>query len=219
MKYNVVVIDDEPLAIQVILFYLKKHPEFDVLLSFTNPKIALDYILKNHTQIDLILLDIEMPELKGLDVARQVPKNIEFIFTTAYSQFAVESYDICALDYLLKPIKPERFQQSLNKFMELKKRPNSDLEQPFLLKIDGFSVKIFPSKILYIEAYKDYLKIFFNDGTNSGLIRLTMKKMESMLPDNLFIRTHRSYLVNKNAITKQNKKSVFIHDIEIPYLK
>ncbi|MCX8473911.1 MAG: LytTR family DNA-binding domain-containing protein [Sediminibacterium sp.] len=219
MKYNVVVIDDEPLAIQVILFYFKNHPEFDVLNTFSNPNLAISYIIENQHQIQLVLLDIEMPNLKGIDLARQLPQHIEFIFTTAYAEFAVDSYEISALDYLLKPIKPERFSLSLQKFIALQNQNRVATEQFIVVKIDGFSIKIFPSRILYIKAFKDYLKIYFNDQTNSGLVRLTMKKMHSMLPNNLFVRTNRSYLVNKNAITKQNKKSVFINNFEIPYSK
>ena len=211
MNRTAIAIDDEPLALDIIKFYCKKVPDLHLIQTFTNPIVALDYL--KTTPPDLIFLDIEMPSLKGLDLASQVFERVKIIFTTAYHQYAVESYHVAAIDYLLKPFSFERFEKAIAKFYQFAKpAPPKHIQ----LRINGFLVKIMIDDLAYIEARKDYLKIHFKLSPDTELVRMTMKAMLDMLPKDQFTRIHRSYIVNNEAVIKQNVHEVFIKDLVLP---
>lgn len=208
---NVIIVDDEPLAQDVLETYIEKVPELK-LVKKCNNAFEANEALKS-TPIDLMFLDIQMPQLTGIDFLKTLSKPPLVIFTTAYSNYAIEGFELNALDYLLKPISLERFMKSVNKAvdqldLQRKESPASggahhgstEEEGPdyIFVKADKKLVKVNFSEILYIEGLKDYVIIRLE---NSRVITLqTMKSLEDKLPSNLFKRIHRSYIVNIGRI-------------------
>lgn len=200
---NVIIVDDEPLAQDVLETYISKLPDVN-LVQKCNNALEANEALKNH-DIDLMFLDIQMPQLTGIDFLKTLKKAPEVIFTTAYPNYAVEGFELNAIDYLLKPISFERFIKAVNKAteqIELKRgstgaTPTSNNEAAatdfIFVKADKKLVKIQYGEIIYIEGLKDYVIIRME---NSRVITLqTMKSLEGKLPSNLFKRIHRSYIV------------------------
>lgn len=200
---NVIIVDDEPLAQDVLETYIGKLPDVN-LVQKCNNALEANEALKNH-DIDLMFLDIQMPQLTGIDFLKTLKKAPEVIFTTAYPNYAVEGFELNAIDYLLKPISFERFIKAVNKAtdqIELKRGSgtaapvvNTDATATdfIFVKADKKLVKIHYGDIIYIEGLKDYVIIRME---NSRVITLqTMKSLESKLPANLFKRIHRSYIV------------------------
>lgn len=203
---NVIIVDDEPLAQDVLETYIEKLPELNLVEKCGNA-LEANEALKNH-KIDLMFLDIQMPQLTGIDFLKTLSHPPLVIFTTAYPNYAIEGFELNALDYLLKPISLERFMKAVNKAMEqleLQGRGGSgaageDEEEPdfIFVKADKKLVKINYADIIYIEGLKDYVIIRMD---NSRVITLqTMKSLEEKLPQNIFKRIHRSYIVNVDKI-------------------
>ena len=202
---NVIIVDDEPLAQDVLETYISKIPEFNLVTKCSNAFEAND-ALKNHS-IDLIFLDIQMPQLTGTDFLKTLANPPMVIFTTAYSNYAVEGFELNALDYLLKPISMERFMKAANKAIAAHSKDgtasvatdsNEKDEDFFFVKADKKLVKVAYDDILYIEGLKDYVIIRMDSGR---IITLqTMKSLEKKMPSNQFRRIHRSYIVNVDRI-------------------
>lgn len=205
---NVIIVDDEPLAQDVLETYIEKIPELHLVQKCSNAFEAND-ALKQH-DIDLMFLDIQMPQLTGIDFLKSLTRPPVVIFTTAYPNYAVDGFELNALDYLLKPISMERFLKAANKAIdqiELQRgndtRAASSLEAEedpdfIFVKADKKLVKVKFDEVLYIEGLKDYVIIRQND---SRVITLqTMKSLEKKLPSEIFRRIHRSYIVNVNKI-------------------
>ena len=212
-----VAIDDEQLALDVLKKYCSNCKNINLLNTFTNPIEGLNFIKKN--TVHLVFLDIEMPQLNGLDLAKKLPKNKYIIFTTAFSSFALESYDVNALDYLLKPISPDRFLKAINKVESLLQHQiitSADEKEFILLKINSNLVKIIYSEIFYIESWKDFIKIYIKGSNKMHCVRITMKKIIQLLPTNAFIQIHRCYIVPKKDIIKFNKNQLFISNKTLP---
>ena len=217
MSISCLIVDDEPLARNLLSDYAKKIPSLDLLGTCEGPLQALEF-LKN-TPVDLLFLDIQMPEITGIGLLKVLPKKPMVIFTTAYSEYALDGYELDVVDYLLKPISFERFLKAVNK---VQARLSSNLPtattqtaDDFIFVKDGTKlVKIMINDILYIEGLKDYVTIHTKTQKVISLQRL--KSMEEQLPASLFIRIHNSFIVSLRAITSVHKNEVEIGTAFLP---
>lgn len=218
---NCIAIDDEPLALNLIEDFVKKIPFLNFIKSCKNAFEAIDILQKE--KIDLVFLDINMPEISGIDMMKSVEVKPLVIFTTAYSEYAVQGFELNAVDYLVKPFLFERFFKAVNKAYELYNLKNNPIkhskeEKPvddfIFVKADYSSVKIYLKDILYIEGLKDYVKIFEKDKKTLTLI--TMKKIEEKLPSSHFIRVHRSFIVAIDKIESIQRNRIIINGKWIP---
>ena len=216
---NTLIIDDEPLALDVLETYIAKMPELNLVARCSNALEANDMMRKHN--VDLIFLDIQMPQVSGVDFIKALPNPPLFIFTTAYSNYALEGYELNAIDYLLKPISLDRFMKAVNKAVdqfELRRREESSSdgatategEEFFFVKADKKLVKIKYDEILYIEGLKDYVIIRLEQGRVVTL--QTMKSLEDKLPFTKFKRIHRSYIVSINRIHAVDGTSVDVYE-------
>jgi DNA-binding LytR/AlgR family response regulator len=208
-----IIIDDEPLAQDVIKTYIEMLPELQLMAVFSNPLEANTFLLNN--KIDLIFVDIEMPNQNGISFIKSLEKKYFTILTTAYPQHALEGFEIGVVDYLLKPFSFERFYKAVEKSIDKFNESNEgDSTKYFFVKADGKHVRINISEILYVEGLKDYLKIFTID--SRVITHMTMKKMEETLPKSLFIRVHKSYIVSLKAIREMSSSHVLINNEKLP---
>ncbi|WP_264551993.1 LytR/AlgR family response regulator transcription factor [Flavobacterium sp. N2038] len=198
MKINCLIIDDEPLAINVIKNYLDPVEDFEVLNTFSNPIEGLNFLKNN--KVDVIFLDINMPVLDGINFIKSLENPPLVIITSAYSQFAIETYELDVLDFLVKPIEFPRLMKALNKVSKRLETSNNSTpentgDNPFIfIKIDKKRMKkIFLNEILVIESLKDYLKI--STLTNKYIIYGTLSDFTDQLPERNFLRIHRSYTI------------------------
>ena len=207
-KIRCAVIDDEPLALGLMASYVKKTPFLELVGSYSSAVQAMQEMHDN--PVDLIFLDIQMPELNGLDYSRMISPQTRVVFTTAFNQYALDGYKVNALDYLLKPISYPDFLLAANKAQEWfrlveqsqqsEKKENQDEKLSIFVKSDYKLIRIELKNILYVEGLKDYVKIY-EDNTGRPVISLmSMKAMEEMLPADRFMRVHRSYIVQKEKI-------------------
>ena len=203
-----IVIDDEELARTLLKSYIDKVDFLELVADFENPIDAIP-VLKD-SNIDLLFLDIQMPELKGTDFAKMIDSKTKVIFTTAYSEYALEGYELNALDYLLKPIAFERFLQAVNKH----KKEETAVEDSIIVKsgYDLFKLKF--DDILYIESDSEYVN-FYTTGKKI-MSHQTLKSLEKSLPESIFMRVHRSYIINKHKVTGLKGKDLLISDAIIP---
>lgn len=214
-----IVIDDEPLAARLIGSYIERTPFMELVGVFGSAQEAIKTLLEE--RIDVAFLDIQMPQLTGLEMAKIVPEGCEIVFTTAYEKHAVESYKANALDYLLKPVSYDDFLRAANKALrqvELKHRLrtfDSDAEA-IIVKSDYKLVQIPLTKILYIEGLKDYVKIFVENEQKCVMTLVSMKHLEKNLPNTMFMRIHRSYIVNLAKINRIERLHVVIGDATLP---
>lgn len=197
---NVIIVDDEPLAQEVLETLIKQMPELNLVAKCSNA-IEANSTLQNE-DIDLMFLDIQMPQITGIEFLRSLNNPPEVILTTAHNQYALEGFELNVVDYLMKPISMDRFMKAVNKASEKINSKSSeksgDTEDFIFVKSDKKLVKIKYDDIIYIEGLKDYVIIRMNTGRVITL--QTMKSLESKLPDNLFMRIHRSYIVALNKI-------------------
>lgn len=207
---DTIILDDEKPAIEILSTFASKVPFVDIKLATTNPYDALE--LLSSQKIDLLLLDIEMPDLSGVEFVKSLGQKPLIIFTTAYEEYALEGYELDIVDYLVKPIRLERFLKAINKanrLYNLNKNQIVTLEEKYLtIKVEYKTVKIAKSDVLYIEGLKDYVKIYTND--KMYLTRLNLKGIENKLPSNDFLRIHRSYIVARKKITAFNQSEISI---------
>ncbi len=219
MKTQCLIIDDEPLACTLIADYISKIPQLEVLAICHNALEAFE-VLKNK-QVDLLFLDIQMPTLTGIDFLKSLSNTPKVIFTTAYREYAIESYELEVLDYLLKPIPFERFFKAVDKYFKSVSSINTQTllskptEMPNYIQINMNKKhhRILFDDIIYAESLKDYVKVH-----TKGMSIITKEKIsdfETKLPD-FFIRTHRSYIVNSKKITAFTSQDVELGDKEIP---
>ena len=209
MKLNCVIIDDEPLAQELLQSYVEKTPFLTLVGTYSNAIQAMKELISK-APIHLMFLDIQMPGLNGLEFSRLVDAQTRIVFTTAFEQYALDSYKVNALDYLMKPISYTDFMQAVNKavnWFELHEKGKSTTNettsnnQEFIyVKSDYKLIQIPLDRILYIEGLKDYIKIHIEGEQKAVLSLLSMKMMEERLPSDRFIRIHRSYIVQKSKI-------------------
>ncbi|MBR5106756.1 MAG: response regulator transcription factor [Bacteroidales bacterium] len=197
------VVDDEPLAVKMLENFIARTPFLELVASFTDPVLALSEM---RTQApDLVFLDIQMPDLSGMELSRMVPAGTRIIFTTAFKQYAFESYEVSALDFLLKPIRYQKFLEAAEKAREwfsLKEAataapaaPPSEAKTSTFFKVDGALRKVEFDDILFVEGMKDYVMVFLASQKQPLVTHVTMKGMEEMLPVGQFMRIHRSFIV------------------------
>lgn len=211
-----IAIDDEPPALKVVESFCSRVDFIDLQKTFTNPQEALKHLDK--FPADLLFLDIRMPSVTGIEFAKRVPKDLMVIFTTAFSEYAVEGFNLNAVDYLLKPFTFERFMQAVNKandYYKFLRQYEPAIQQYFFVRADYSLVKIMHDEILYIEGLDDYLRIFLS-GRKPVIARMTMKTMLEKLPADHFIRVHRSFIVPIARIEKVRNKTIYIDDKNIP---
>lgn len=212
-----IAIDDEPIALDVVKSHSSKVPFIELAGSFTNAFDAITFLQKNKT--DLIFLDIKMPDISGIDFLNSLSNPPMVIFTTAYSEHAVRSFELDAIDYLLKPFSLSRFLKACNKAQELYILKNNakNTRQPASIFIkDGYEqIKVIISSILYIEACGNYTQLHLE---NNHLLstRVPLNEMLSLLPSKNFIRVHRAFIVATEKITKFDRSQIWIADKSIP---
>lgn len=219
---NCIIIDDEPLAVELLEDFVSKIPNLKLVSSCSNAIEAVS-ILQNN-KIDLIFLDIEMPEFTGIEFIKSLEVKPLFIFTTAYSHYAIEGFNLNAVDYLVKPIPFHRFLKAVNRAQEiylLKKEENppsiKTLSSPnfIFVKSDYENIKLNFEDIKYFEGLKDYIKIFST--SHKPILTLSnFKKIEEKLPEELFIRVHRSYIVSLKYINSVQRNRILIDGVRIP---
>ncbi len=212
-----IIIDDEPIARKGMKRLVDAHPELELQKIFDNADDAAYWLKQNTT--DLIFLDIEMPGINGIEFAKQLPSDHLVVFTTAYSEYALDSYEVEAIDYLVKPIKKERFEKSVERALTYKRLTSSEenimaSDMEFIIvKSERKYVRIKLDDIIYIEGLKDYVIIHLP--TKKVVTRIIVKSMEEMLPKRKFIRISKSYIVNKDKIEAFDNKDIIIGKTEL----
>jgi two-component system, LytTR family, response regulator len=210
-----IAIDDEPKALEIVTLFASKVPFLDLKASFTNAFEALDYLQTN--DVDLLFLDIKMPDISGLDFLRALSVVPMVIFTTAYSEHAVQSYDFDAVDYLLKPFALSRFLKACNKAndsLKTRKVAVSEADSTIFVKTGYEQIRLPLSELLYVEAGGNY--VVFVTQSQRIASRLSMTEAEALLPNEQFVRTHRSYIVAKNKIEKFDRYEITIGPYQVP---
>ncbi|SCX83850.1 LytR/AlgR family response regulator transcription factor [Flavobacterium caeni] len=218
---NCIIIDDEPLAREAIQMLVEQTPTLRLMGSFNSPMAAQEIL--GAGKVDLIFLDIQMPGTNGIAFARTIPGDAFVVFTTAFPEFAIDSYEVDAIDYLIKPVKLERFQRAVEKaqtYAQLLKADHAasriaDItEDHFFLKADRKIFKIYFSNILYIEGLKDYVVVHTQN--QKIITAMNIKTIHDRLPKQLFARVSKSYIVNVDKMESVDNNTVYIGKNEIP---
>jgi len=222
MKTKCLIVDDEPLAIEVIENHIDQLEDLEVVATARNAIKAFEILERE--DIDLVFLDIQMPKLTGIDFLKSIKNPPKVIFTTAYIDYALESYELDVVDYLVKPVSFQRFLKAVNKYSAFTKPQTAQTisssssvssEKDFLfVKADRKNHKVGFSEIRYVESVKDYIKIHLKDKRLT--VKNTLTSFEEDLPTSDFLRIHRSYIVNLNFITAFTTHDIEINSIEIP---
>jgi DNA-binding LytR/AlgR family response regulator len=213
---NAIAIDDEPLALTVIQSLCDKSNMINLQKTFTQPNEALKHLRK--FPIDLIFCDIQMPAMTGISLVKSLQQNTMVIFTTAFSEYAATSYELSAIDYLLKPINQKRFTQAITKaqeYFEYIHSKNQSTDKNIFIRADFSLVKVPLADILYIEGLADYLKIYIKD-RKTIVARMPMKDMMEKLGSVDFIRVHRSFILPFSRIESVRGTTIFLGDKEFP---
>lgn len=218
MTLKCCIIDDEPLAIELLSAYVERTPYLSLEATFSSALQAVERIMQG--DIDLVLCDIQMPNLNGIEFSHLIEGKTHIVFTTAFDQYAVESYKVNAVDYLLKPISYPEFLKATQKALKLQAP-----QQPFgiennndfiYVKSDYKLRQIYLNKILYIEGLKDYVKIYVEEEPHPILSLLSLKVLEDMLPADRFLRVHRSFIVQCNKISTIDRNRIVFGKQYIP---
>lgn len=218
MKVNCIIIDDEPWALDLLEDFIQKVPYLNLVARCEGPVAAFPYFEKE--EIDLVLLDIRMPDLSGTQFLKTLNKKPAVIFVTAHNEFAVEGFELDAIDYLLKPVPFDRFMAAVNKayeYISFRKAKTTLKKDDFLfIKTSHKIQKIFYSDILYLEGLKDYTKIHLIDSKKPFITLQSLKYFESRLPQDDFIRIHRSYIISLRKVDTVSRKAVLLGETELP---
>jgi len=216
-----IAIDDEPLALQLVSGYIEKTPGLDLIGKFDNPLDAFEFMAGEH--VDLIFLDIQMPDLNGVEFTRAMTKGPKVIFTTAYEKYAIEGFKLDVVDYLLKPFSYDEFFKAVQKALRLIKLENGnvitqvEVKNDFLFLKSEYKIKrINFNDILYIEGLKDYVKVYTRNDPKPVLSLTSLKLLESKLPDSKFMRVHRSFIVNLEKIDTIERSRIIFGKVYIP---
>lgn len=221
------IIDDEPLAIKVIESYIEQIDGIEVVATCSNPLEVISIL--NKQAIDLVFLDIEMPNLTGIDLVKTIENMPQFIFTTAYPQYALDGFNLNATDYLVKPIPFHRFLKAISKVREKYQSENgfsvntssagvaeSHQNDFIFVKSEYENIKINTEDILYIQGLKDYIKIYTKGSRKAILTLMSFKSILEKLPNKDFLRVHKSYIINIQQIKALQKTKVIVGDVQIP---
>ncbi len=212
------IVDDEAMAIEIIETHLSKIPTIKTINSCNNAIEAFNFLINN--SVDLVFLDINMPEISGISFAKSIHKDIKIIFTTAYRDYAVEGFELQAVDYLLKPISFERLLKAVNTYFEVYNNSNKTslkeeaVSEFMFVRADRRMIKIDFDAIIYVESYSDYIKIHLTDETITT--RETISAIEVKLPNNNFMRIHRSFIISLAHITSFTNEEITINKKSFP---
>jgi DNA-binding LytR/AlgR family response regulator len=225
MKINLAIVDDDHISGEIAKKFIAKIPEFDLKGYFDDPISFLNFTKTN--DIDLVITDIEMPNMNGFELVKALPESTSLIFMTAHREFAAEAFDLDGIDYLVKPFSFERFQKASNKAVEYYKSKKDFISTPdtstniyqsendhFFIKTDSQFVKLEYSEVIFMEAMKDFVKIY--TPKNTYVAYITLKILEEQLPSEIFIRTHRSFIANMKRIDSLTQTDIKILDYTIP---
>ncbi len=213
-----IIIDDELIAREVIQAHLSKIPTVKVVGNFSNAMDAFNFLLED--TVDLIFLDINMPEISGISFAKSINEKIKIIFTTAYRDYAVEGFELQAVDYLLKPISFDRLLKAVSNFFEISSRLHADdkliVERNdfMFVRSDRKMLKVDFDLIHYVESYSDYLKIHLTDKTI--VTRMTISAVEAKLPSEKFLRIHRSFIIAISSISSFTNEEIVVNNEHLP---
>jgi DNA-binding LytR/AlgR family response regulator len=207
-----IAVDDEPFALELISDYIRKTPFLELVEGFTNPFKAMSFLSK--TPVDLVFLDIQMPELSGIDLLKSLSHVPKVIFTTAFAEFGAESYEFNAIDFLLKPVKYDRFLKAVNKVDTTAHVSTEQQKDTILLKSGSQIFRIAIADILYVEGAGNYMTFYTKSGKIMSL--LPMSEILKMLPTKTFIRIHKSYIVSLAHVEIIEKARVIINKIAVP---
>ncbi len=213
------IVDDEPLARNLIASYIEKTPFMELAGSFGSAQEAVKTVIEE--SIDVIFLDINMPQLNGLEFARIVPPTCRIVFTTAYDKYAIEGFKVGALDFLLKPVSYEEFIGSANRALawsDLRRRAEaSDTSREYIMAKSEYRLVQIPVRdIIFIEGVKDYVKIYVDGEEKAIMTLMNMKTLERTLPSNIFLRVHRSYIINATKIRVIERNRILFGRHAIP---
>ena len=216
-----IIVDDEPLAVRLLESYVEKTPDLELIASFTDSIKAINAVKAQKP--DLLFLDIQMPNIDGMELAHSLPEETRVVFTTAFKEYAFESYEVNALDFLLKPIRYNKFLSAVEKarqwfghnqinritqnnqnIQNTQKEPHCNQEMVFL-RVDGEFRQVALSKIIYVNGMKDYVLFYLDNEPKPLITHLTMKAIEDMLPKDRFLRIHRSYIIAVDKIQKVDR--------------
>ena len=200
-----IIVDDEPLAVHLMESYVEKTPDLQLVASFTDSITAINAIKAQKP--DLLFLDIQMPNIDGMELAHSLPEETRVIFTTAFKEYAFESYEVNALDFLLKPIRYNKFLAAVEKAKKLKQPSAPQPQQPntVFIRVDGEWRNISIDKITYVNGMKDYVLFYLDNEPKALISHLTMKAVEDILPKDRFLRIHRSYIIAVDKIQKVDR--------------
>ena len=214
-KIKCIVVDDEPLAVEMLATYIRKAPSLELAGTFTDPVQAVSAMAE--IKPDLVFMDIQMPDLNGLELARLIPEDTRIIFTSAFRQYAFESYEVEALDYILKPIRYQKFLEAVSKAEKwMANRPEKSRRSAFI-KTDREYRNIEFDQILYVAGMKDYVLIYLASEPEPIVTHITLKAIEEKLPSDMFMRVHRSYIVALDKITAIDScGDILIDKISVP---
>lgn len=212
-----IIIDDEPIARKGLKRLVDSRHELQLAAMLDSAESAARWLGENDA--DLIFLDIEMPGANGIEFARDIAKGHMVVFTTAYADYAIDGYDVEAIDYIMKPVDPARFNKAVDRAVAYKALLDEARDDPeethdfIIVKADRRYVRVRLADILYVEGLKDYLIIHMTD--RRVVTRMTVKAMEDLLPDNVFLRIGKSYIINKDKVDSFDSNDIFIGDTEI----
>lgn len=214
-----IIVDDEPLAVRLLESYVEKTPDLELMASFTDSINAINAIKAQKP--DLIFLDIQMPNIDGMELAHSLPEETRVIFTTAFKEYAFESYEVNALDFLLKPIRYNKFLAAVEKARKLHQQPSAlQPQQPntIFIRVDNEWRNVTIDQITYVNGMKDYVMFYLDNEPKPLVTHLTMKAVEEMLPKEKFLRVHRSYIVAVDKIQKVDRNDCIYIGKEIIHI-
>lgn len=203
---RVVTIDDEPLALKQLGLYIAKIPDLELVAACTSAAVARPFV----RHADILFVDIDMPDLSGMDFVRSLEHPPLIVFTTAYSEYALEGFRVHAADYLLKPFGFQEFEESVNRLRERieASRPTHEKEDTLTFKLDYKTVRVETARIRYAESMSEYLKIWLKDESVPLVVLYSLKRLAEQLPADRFLRIHRSYLVNLSFVREYTRTAV-----------
>ena len=214
-----IIVDDEPLAVRLLESYVEKTPDLELMASFTDSINAINAIKVQRP--DLIFLDIQMPNIDGMELAHSLPEDTRVIFTTAFKEYAFESYEVNALDFLLKPVRYNQFLAAVEKARKLYQQPPAPQPQQqttLFIRVDGEWRNVTIDQITYVNGMKDYVMFYLDNEPKPLVTHLTMKAVEEMLPKEKFLRVHRSYIVAVDKIQKVDRNDCIYIGKEIIHI-
>ena len=213
MPLTCIIVDDEPLAVKLMESFVANTPDLKLLGSFTDSVEAINAVKEQKP--NLLFLDIQMPDLNGMELAHMIPAETRVVFTTAFKEYAFESYEVSALDFLLKPIRYNKFMVAVEKAKEWFAKSESPVSQhpspitnhpsAIFVRVDGELRNITISDIIYVNGMKDYVMFYLDSEPKPLITHLTMKAVEEMLPPEKFLRVHRSYIIAVDKIRKVDR--------------